>query len=279
MSRIVLLGSTGFVGKHLCRELARRGHSLLVLARNPEKAPQGTEAVRADLLCADLARHFEGADAVINLVGVLHAPFDDLHVKLPERIAQACEQAQVPRLLHMSALGASAEGPSEYLKSKFSGEQAIRAFSGCHTIFRPSIILGEGDHFVPLFAGLMKLTPILPVACPDSKLQPVQVSDVARAFADSLEMQSACARTFCLCGPEIHSLIGLVRKIADSKGMRRMLLPLPDAVSRIQARLLEFTPGPLMTFDNYLSLQKDNVCEEPFPEEFGWKPAAITLPS
>lgn len=271
---ICLIGATGFVGRHLVSELARRNKRVQVLARNPDKVIlPGTEITR---LTHDF--DFSGVDAVVNLAGILHGPqsFDAVHVDLPLKIARACLEQKVPRLLHMSALGASPEGPSEYLKSKWRGEEAVRSvcegsYTRC-TIFRPSVILGKDDHFVTLFSGLVRNFPIIPVACPNSRLQPILVEDVVRAFVDSMDRTDSADRTFCLCGPQVYSLIDLVRTIA--KGKTRLIIPLPDSLSRLQARLLEFTPGPLMTRDNYLSLMKDNVCEGPFP--FEWKPASIT---
>lgn len=282
MKKAGILGATGFVGCILTAALIERGISVHALARDRNTILPGAEIIPADLLHDDLARHFSGLDAVINLVGILHenhGGFEAIHRILPRRIAQACIDARVPRLLHMSALGASPEGPSAYLVSKARGEEAVR--QTCensltrYTIFRPSVILGENDHFISLFSKLMRLSPILPIVCPGAKLQPILVEDVARAFSDSLILPETFGKTYGLCGPRVYTLIELVDTIAKSSGLKRWLVPLPDSLSYLQARLLEFAPGPLMTRDNYLSLQKDNVCDAPFPEIFGWQPQNI----
>lgn len=271
IENICLIGATGFVGRHLVGELAQRGKRTIVLARKPGKA----DMPDAEIVQLTHNFDFSGIDAVINLAGVLHGPFDEAHVDLPRNIALACADQNVPRLLHMSALGASVNGPSEYLKSKMMGEEEVRkACQGSrthYTIFRPSVIAGRDDHFVTLFSKLLRKSPVLPLACPNSLLQPILVEDVARAFADSLCMSSAFDETFCLCGPQSYTLAELVRLMAQ--GRKRLIIPLSDRISYLQARLLEFTPGPLMTRDNYLSLSKDNVCEVDFP--FDWKPGNI----
>lgn len=286
MKKICILGATGFVGRKLTEELIRRGNTVRALVRTPGRASKilpGAEIVETDFMNADLASHFSGMDAVINLVGVLHdhkpGGFEVIHTILPQRIARAAIDAGIGRLLHMSALGASAEAPSDYLKSKGWGEEAVRTScensSTRYTIFRPSVILGKNDHFISLFSKLMRISLILPIACPYSKMQPILVEDVVRAFSDSLEIQETFDKTYGLCGLDVYTLIALVRKIAQSRGLYRILLPLPDWLSHLQAMLLEFTPGPLMTRDNYLSLQKDNVCDAPFPTVFGWQPQGI----
>lgn len=268
---ICLVGATGFVGRHLVDALANRGKRVIVLARHPEKA----ELRGAEIVQLTHQLDFSGMDAVINLAGVLHGPFAAAHIDLPRNVALACAAQGVPRLLHMSALGASAKGPSEYLKSKMMGEEEVRkACQGTatrYTIFRPSVIVGRDDHFISLFSSLVRVFPVIPLACPNARLQPILVEDVARAFADSLDMPSSFDETLCLCGPRAYTLIDLVKEMA--KGRKRLVIPLSDRLSYLQARLLEFTPGPLMTRDNYLSLGKDNVCEDGFP--YDWQPGNI----
>ncbi|HQT25116.1 MAG TPA: complex I NDUFA9 subunit family protein, partial [Burkholderiales bacterium] len=266
---ICIIGATGFVGRNLTRKLIELGKTVTAPVRHPEKA----QLPGAQITRLEDRLPFSGMDAVINLAGILHDSdkngFEAVHQQLPERIAKACIENGVPRFLHMSALGASLRGPSRYLKSKAEGEEAVRNIcensSTSYTIFRPSVIVGENDHFISLFSNLMRLSPILPIACPDSRLQPILVDDVATAFSESLDMPQAYDKTLSLCGPEIYTLLELVRKIAEGRGLKRWFVPLPDFLSRLQASMLEFTPGPLMTHDNYLSLQVDNVCEGPFP--------------
>lgn len=271
IENICIIGATGFVGRNLVAELARRGKRVIALTRHPEQA----HLPEAEVIPLTHRLDFSGMDAVINLAGVLHSPFEAVHIDLPKSIAHACAEQSVPRFLHMSALGASMNGPSEYLKSKMAGEDEVRkACQGSktrYTIFRPSVIAGRDDHFISLFSKLVRASPVLPLACPNARLQPIRIEDVVRAFAEGLEMPRAFDETFCLCGPHAYRLIDLVKKMAG--GRKRLIIPLSDRLSYLQARLLEFTPGPLMTRDNYLSLSKDNVCAGDFP--FDWTPGAI----
>lgn len=283
MKKVMVIGGTGFVGRQLVASLLQYGYSVDVLIRSHVNLPITASPVQyvfADVHHDDLVPLFLGADAVINLVGILHqhAQFDLVHKQLPERITQACVVAGVPRFLHVSALGAAEDGPSAYLKSKFNGEQAVKA--GCqqgtsYTIFRPSVILGKNDHFITMFTQLMRTSPVLTMVCPQVKLQPISVVDVALAITEAISMPLAHNKTYSLCGPTVFTLLELVKKIAVAQNRHRLFLPLSSQLSYLMAWLLEFTPGPLMTRDNYLSLQKDNVCDTPFSTDFSWTPKPV----
>ena len=198
--RIAVLGGTGFVGHSLCALLAKAGHEVRVLTRRRERHRDflvlpTAQVVEADVHSAvELRREFEGMDAVVNLVGILHETrrdsFDRAHVELPARVIQACRSARVPRLLHMSALPASEAGPSRYLLTKGHGERLVLEANGpdLHvTVFRPSVIFGPRDQFTNRFAGLLRQVPwVFPLACARSRIQPVYVEDVARAFSIAL---------------------------------------------------------------------------------------------
>jgi uncharacterized protein YbjT (DUF2867 family) len=312
--KICVLGGSGFVGTALVAELAARGKQVLVLTRMRERAKglillPTVEVVEADIHDERvLARQFNGCDAVINLVGILHesakgrvdkpqarrGDFHRNHVELPRKIIAACAQNNIHRLLHMSALGANPVSRSAYQRSKGVGEALVReaglladpnpgtldgakltARRGMQiTIFRPSVIFGPGDSFLNLFANLLKRLPVLPLACPDARFQPVYVGDVARAFADSLDDLDTFNRTYDLCGPRVYALADLVRFIAKATGMNKNVLPLCGRMSYINAWMLEFKPGAkLMTRDNYYAMQVPNVCEGNAPP--AWSPAAL----
>jgi NADH dehydrogenase len=284
--RVCVLGGTGFVGRSVVAQLAEQGLWVRVLTRNREKArglfvlPTG-EVVNADVNDdATLAANFEGMDAVVNLVGILNETraqsFEKVHVALPQRVVNACRAAGVARLLHMSALGASTEGPSEYLKSRGRGEAAVREAAGdlAVTIFRPSVVFGADDAFLNLFAKLVQLFPVIPLAGAKARFQPVWVEDVARAMALSLADPRTFGQTYELGGPKTYSLEQLVTLVIALKGRSRMILPLPHWAAVLQATVFEHLPGKIMTRDNLCSMSVDNVCAGPFPEVFGFKPTS-----
>jgi uncharacterized protein YbjT (DUF2867 family) len=285
--RVCVLGGTGFIGRSVVEQLAEQGMWVRVLTRNREKArglfvlPTG-EVVNADVNDdATLARQFEGMDAVVNLVGILHQsrrqPFEKVHVELPARVGRACRAAGVARLLQMSALGASASGPSEYLKSRGRGEAAVKDAAGSIpiTIFQPSIVIGAADDFLNMFARLVQLFPVIPLAGAKTRFQPVWVEDVARAMVASLADPRTFGKTYQLGGPKVYTLEQLVTLVIALKGRSRMILPLPHWAATLQATVFEFLPGPIMTRDNLKSMSVDNVCSEPWPAEFAFKPSSI----
>lgn len=287
--RIAVLGGTGFVGHSLCALLAKAGHEVRVLTRRRERHRDflvlpTAQVVEADVHSAvELRREFEGMDAVVNLVGILHETrrdsFNRAHVELPARVIQACRSARVPRLLHMSALPASEAGPSRYLLTKGHGERLVLEANGpdLHvTVFRPSVIFGPRDQFTNRFAGLLRQVPwVFPLACARSRIQPVYVEDVARAFSIALGRSDTFGRRYDLCGPQPYSLLELVTYLRDVMGLRRTILPLGPAASRLQAAMLQFAPGKPFTPDNYRSLTVPSVCSGAFPADFGFRPTRL----
>jgi NADH dehydrogenase len=180
------------------------------------------------------------------------------------------------RLLHMSALNASAQAPSHYLRSKAAGEEAVRRSGLRGTVFRPSVIFGPRDSFVNRFATLLRLMPgIFPLACPDARLQPVCIDDVTQAFAHALTDERTVGQSYNLCGPVAYTLREIVTRIAGWTGRRVRIVGLGRALSYAQALVMEFAPGKPFSLDNFRSLQVDSVCPGPFPAVFGIVPAAF----
>lgn len=294
-NNILVIGGAGFIGSHLIAALAGRGVNVIVPTRRRERVKHLILLPTVDLVQvkrldeAMIERLAEGCDAVVNLAGVLHSrrgrpeergpndygpDFAHVHVELPQAIVNACRARGIRRLLHMSALGASTSGPSEYLRSKGVGEALVLAADDLHvTVFRPSVLFGPEDHFLNLFAKLARYLPMLPVACPKARLQPVYVGDVVQAFLCALEERTPSARRYELCGPNTYELLDIVRYLCALQERRRLVLGLSDGLSYLSARLLEWTPGPLMTRDNYRSLQAVNVCRGSPP--FGIEPRAL----
>ena len=273
IDKICVLGGTGFVGSHLVSRLANDGYRVRVLSRHPERRRELLVLPEVELQSIDdssseaLADRFSGCQAVINLVGILNgssSAFQAAHVELPGNIVAACQQLGIGRYLHMSALNADAEqGPSQYLKTKGEGEDAAHAGAEqglLVTSFRPSIIFGPGDSFFNRFAALLRLAPVLPLACPGSRFAPVFVEDVVQAFVQTLSDPATAGQRYELCGPRAYTLRELVRYTAKLIDRPRLVVDLPDGLARLQARIFERLPGQIFTTDNYLSLQVDSVC-------------------
>jgi NADH dehydrogenase len=221
---------------------------------------------------ATLERYFADRDAVINLVGILNEKghrgegFRHAHVDLAKKVLAACKSKGVRRLLHMSALGADqSRAPSFYLRTKGEAQNHLHTFGGSTvalTTFRPSVIFGRGDGLFNLFARLLALAPVLPVACPGARFQPVYVGDVVERMVAALPDRATFGARYNLCGPEVWSLMDVMRYTAGLRGYRRLLLPLPNWAARLQANIFEFFPGKPFSRDNYASLQVDSVCPE-----------------
>jgi NADH dehydrogenase len=283
--RVLVTGGTGFVGRHVVASLSAAGHDVVVLTRQRERARHllllpTVRVVEADPYDgATLARWAREATAAVNLVGTLHArgqnSFSRVHVELPRMLATACRNAGVARILHVSALGASDDAASAYLRSKAQGEAVVAESGLAWTIFRPSVIFGPGDAFLNLFATLARAFPVIPLAAAPARVHPVYVRDVATWLARALVDPETAGTRYGLCGPRVYTLAELVRFVAETAGSPRPVVALGPALSQLQARVMECLPGPLLTRDNLASMQHDNVCDEPFPEVFGIAPVAL----
>ena len=267
---LVVLGGTGFVGTRLIPRLQRDGHAITLLSRNREKHRELGVLPRVRVVNADvhdratLVRHLTGADAAINLVGILNERGSDgrgfrhAHVELTDTLIAACADARVPRLVQMSALRAG-EGESHYLKTRGDAEAHVRASALAWTLLRPSVIFGENDGLFFRFERLLRVMPVLPLARARAKFAPVFVGDVAEAFARVLAHPHTAGRTYELFGPRTIELGELVRWTAQLSGKRRLVLPLPDALGYLQAFVGEFLPGKPISRDNFRSLKLDSV--------------------
>ena len=281
---VLVIGGSGFLGRHVVRQLAAAGCQVRVPTRNRERAKDlillpTVDVLKADVHDADaLDRLVAGVDAVINLVGILHGNFEAAHVELPRRIVAACRKASVPRLVHVSALKAAPGAPSAYLRSKAQGEAQVRAgqSEGLQTtILRPSVVFGREDRFLNLFAQLARNLPVLALASPKARFQPIHVLDVARAITAALTDARTFGQSYDLCGPRVYTLRELVEYVVHALGLRRPVLGLGASLSMLQAAFLEHLPGRLMTRDNVRSMRVDNVCDCPFPDVLGFAPTPM----
>jgi uncharacterized protein YbjT (DUF2867 family) len=290
IDNVLLLGGTGFVGSATCEALIERfgAARLVVPSRRPARAKHllplpGLELVKADVHDdADLARLLAGRSAVVNLVAILHgdaAAFERVHVALPRRLARACAAAGVRRVVHVSAIGAAPDAPSNYLRSKAGGEAVLRRAAGLDlTVLRPSVIFGAGDRFLNTFAGLQRVFPVVPLAAAQARFQPVWVEDVAAAIVRCLEEPATAGETYELAGPRVYTLAELVRLAGRWSGHERPVCPLPEPLGRLQAALMGLAPGePLLSGDNLDSMRVPNVASGTLPglAALGITPSAL----
>lgn len=282
---ICILGGAGFVGSHIVHQLDASGHRVKVLTRRRETAKHlillpNVQVVECDI-GDDVALRdaLAGADVVINLVGILHetatAKFAALHAELPQRIVAACQDGGIFRLLHVSALQADVQAPSAYLRSKAQGEEAVRQSGLDWTVFRPSVIFGAGDSFLSLFAMLARWMPVLFLACPNARFQPIWVEDLARAVVRSLELPSTIQQSYDLCGPKVYTLHELVSLAAMHIGAKPLIIGLNSPLSWLQAWAMELLPIKLMTRDNVRSMQVDSVCNGKCSDILNIAPASL----
>ncbi|MBO9536482.1 complex I NDUFA9 subunit family protein [Herbaspirillum sp.] len=292
--KILVVGGSGFIGTRLVQLLGGATDCrVMVPTRRYERAKHLLVSPVVSVVQADihddamLSQLVAEADVVINLVGILHsrparggqpygADFERQHVILPRRIAAACARHGVPRYLHMSALGADANGPSMYLRSKAAGEREALAAPGVEVaVFRPSVVFGEGDHFLNLFAGLQKRFPVIPLGSAQARFQPVYVGDVAQAFGKAVTLPHVGGKIYELGGPRQYSLRELVQLAGWYSGHRRPIVALPPALGLLQAWMLERLPGKLMSRDNVASMRVDNVMSTRIAPELELVPTAL----
>ena len=283
----VVLGGSGFVGSAIVAKLVSAGYQVTVLTRRLDHAkhlsllPGVTLKVCNVFDAQALRTALHGADAVINLLGILHqsakASFTQVHEHLPMQLAKLCQDLGIKRLLHMSSLCAATDAPSLYLRSKGQAEVALAGYAPglAITVFRPSIIFGRADQFINLFAGLIKHLPLVVLVKPNAKFQPVWVEDVATCFVASLNEPASFGLSYDLVGPKVYTFRALLKAIMQTLGVHKPILGLNDALSYVQAFLMECLPIKLMSRDNIRSMQQDSVSDQAFPEWLDFRPSAL----
>jgi NADH dehydrogenase len=287
LRKICVLGGSGFVGSSIVAKLDQDGYAVTVLTRRRESAKHlfllpNVTVVECNVMDDQaLKAALNGADAVVNLIGILHqsgrTSFDAMHHQLPSRLAKICEATGIKRLIQMSSLQADRNASSEYLRSKAAGEAALLAFAQKLniTIFRPSIIFGRGDSFINLFATLIKFLPVVLLAKPNAKFQPVWVEDVASCFVASIQNTQTYGQVYELAGPKVYSFRELVQQVMTTLKVKRPIIGLCDKLSYAQAFMMELLPVKLMSRDNVRSMEVDSVSSQPFPPIFGVVPASM----
>ena len=288
MKKILILGGTGFVGRHLCEKLAEGDYRTTVLTRRRANAKHLQMLPMVDVIegsasdAATLIPMMAGHDAVVNLVAILHgneAAFDKAHVQLPLALVKACDAAGQRRIIHVSSLGADLAAPSMYQRSKARGEAVLSSSGLDVSVLRPSVIFGAEDKFLNTFASLQKMLPFIPLAGSTARFQPVWVEDVASALVKCIENKHTIGQTFEACGPDVFTLKQLVQLAGQYSGHDKPVIGLPDGLARIQAALMELAPGePIMSRDNLDAMKVDNVASGKLAglEALGITPAAVS---
>ncbi len=270
---ICVFGGSGFVGRSVVRALARRGYRIRVAVRRPDLAhhlqPIGNvgqiHAVQANLrFPASIKAAMEGADGVVNLVGILHQSgrqtFDAVHVAGAQAIASAAAELGISKLVHMSALGADADSKSEYSRTKAEGAARVREAVVDATILEPSVLFGPEDNFFNKFASLARLMPVFPlIGGGHTKFQPLFVGDLASAVVTCLEDKDTEGKTYELGGPEVLSLGEIMQFIFTTIARKRLTVPLPFAIARFEALFLQLLPNPILTPDQVDLLKHDSI--------------------
>jgi uncharacterized protein YbjT (DUF2867 family) len=284
--RLCIIGGSGFVGRAIVREAVRCGHEVTVACRHPERARdiavEGVRLCRADITSGrGLDEALANQDVAINLVGLLfekgRQTFQAAHTEGTARVLASCKRADVGQYLHMSALGAGKVENSQYAQTKAQAESLVRASDVSWTIFRPSIIYGDGDSFFNKFKDMSRSLPILPVIAGNTRFQPVWVEDVARAFVASIGNVHVAGQTYELGGPRTYSFRELLAMLMQELGRNRLLIDMPMPLARLLAIFGALLPTPPLTTDQLRLLKHDNIVEgEAFPRIFG-RPAELEI--
>jgi len=277
---ITVFGGTGFIGRNLIAKLAKKGFKIIVPTRNPYLhgylKPMG-EPGQIEVLkfnpfnFSNLNDFTDSSEIVVNCIGVLYEKknqkFDHMHHLFPKFLTSILNEKVTKKFIHISALGAKENSNSLYIKSKFQGEQAIVYNFKNSVILRPSIVFGTNDNFFNLFNKLINLLPIIPLAGAKTKFQPCYVGDVTDAIIKIIEEINP-SQVYELGGPKVYTFKELIETLLISLNKKRLIVGLPDFISRIQAKIMQLFPNPLLTEDQLEILKSDNICSNQYPGFF-----------
>jgi uncharacterized protein YbjT (DUF2867 family) len=282
---ITVFGGTGFIGRNLIGKIAKKGFKIVVPTRNPYLhgylKPMG-EPGQIEVLkfnpfdFSSLNEFIKSSEIVINCIGVLYEKknqkFDHIHHLFPKFLSSILDKEITKKFIHISALGANKNSNSLYIKSKFQGEEAVINNFKNSIIFRPSIVFGTNDSFFNLFNKLINILPIIPLAGSKTKFQPCYVGDVTDAIIKIIE-QVNLNSIYELGGPKIYTFKELIETLLVSLKKKRLIVELPDFAARVQAKVMQLLPNPLLTEDQLEILKSDNVCSNQYP---GFKELGIS---
>ena len=275
ISKCVIFGGTGFVGSNFAQKLSPLATEIVVITRDIErnkslKMIPNLQLVPASISDSKTIRDvLKNAEIVVNTIGILNefdqiSTFESIHFKFLQRLSQEIKVNKIKRFLHISSLNAKIDQMSDYLHTKGKAEDFIlnEMSSFCNTtIFRPSIVFGEEDSFFNKFAKLLKFIPIFPLACPYARFQPIYVGDLTDFMISCISNIETYNKKIDTVGPKIYTFSELIKLTTKTMGIRRVIIPLNDSLSKAQAYVFQNLPGKLFTIDNYYSLQIDSVSE------------------
>jgi uncharacterized protein YbjT (DUF2867 family) len=282
---VTVFGGDGFIGRYVCELLMKSSVRVRVASRDPRNSyfiqPLGQVGqfgfIQADITNADSVRRaVDGTSAVVNLVGVFGRKMEAVHVDGARNVAEAARDAGTRALVHISAIGADPQSPSNYGRTKGEGEIAVRKAFPKATIVRPSLVFGPEDDLTNRFAAIARL-PFLPVIAADRKFQPVYVRDVARAISQAaIEPQAHCGKTYEIGGPQVLTMAELNQAIIELSGQDTEIVSVPDLFGNLLSRF-GWMPGAPLTRDQWLMLQRDNVAAKDAPGlgAFGIEPTPL----
>jgi len=282
---ITVFGGTGFIGRNLIGKLAKKGFKIIVPTRNPYLhgylkpmgEPGQIEVLKFNFFdFSNLNEFISRSEIVINCIGVLfekkNQKFDYLHHLFPKFLTSILDKEVTKKFIHISALGVNKDSNSLYIRSKFQGEEAVINNFEKSIILRPSIVFGTNDNFFNLFNKLINLLPIIPLASAKTKFQPCYVGDVTDAIIKVIE-QINPNKVYELGGPKIYTFKELIETLLVSLKKKRFIIELPDFVARVQAKIMQLLPNPLLTEDQLEILKSDNICSNQYP---GFKELGIS---
>ncbi|MGA1862939.1 complex I NDUFA9 subunit family protein [Deferribacter thermophilus] len=270
--KIFLTGGTGFVGTEILKYVLSKDYEVSLLVRNPDKVKIKNEKI--DIIVGDVLRpetyrdKLNDVDCVIHLVGIIReipkngVTFQKYHFQATKMIVDAAKEADVKRFIHMSANGARNDAITDYHKTKYLAEEYVRNSGLTYTIFKPSVIYGEGDSFINMLNDFLKKTPVFSYFGDGSyPMQPVYVADVAKIFVDAIENSNTFNKTFTVCGPKVLSYKELLKLICEVTNKKRLFIPIPEFIINIMIMLFgKFQWFPL-TRDQFEMLREGNTCE------------------
>ncbi len=274
-----IFGGSGFVGSNLIRRLTKNDYRIIIPSRSPylhgHLKPLGNpghvELVKTNIFDPEeIKKAIKNSSFVINLVGMLHETkkqkFENIHVNFPDILSKICNEQQIKKLIHLSALGVDQKINSKYMWSKLEGENKIKNNFTNSYILRPSIIFGHNDKFFNRFASLAEFSPALPmIGSGKSKFQPVYVGDVADAILKILELEENSQNIFECGGPSVYSFKELMEIMLKEIKKKRLLISIPFGLAKIQGKFLQLLPQPLLTEDQVEILKYDNVLTGQYP--------------